>query len=74
MVAAMKPSNPRKPVAVTLLAPLPVDEVEDAEGADEPLDELLVEVPLEHEMFDGTVTLFDSVRSEHCADDGQCAE
>ena len=70
MVAAMKPSTPRKPVVATLLALLPLDEVEDADGADE----LLVEVALEHEMFDGIVKLLDSVRSEHYADDRQCAE
>jgi hypothetical protein len=70
MVAAMKPSTPKKPVVATLFALLPLDEVEVAEGADE----LPVEVALVHEMFDGIEKLFDSVRSEHCSDDGQCAE
>ena len=66
----MKPSTPNKPVVTTLLALLPLDEVEDAEGADE----LPLEVALEHEIFDGIVKLFDSVRSEHCVDNGQRAE
>ena len=72
MVATMKPSTPKKPVVATLLALLPLDEVEDAEGADELV--VLLEVALEHETFDGTVKLFDSVRSEHCTDGGQCTE
>jgi hypothetical protein len=66
----MKPRTPRKPVFATLLALLPLDEVEVDEGADE----LLVVVTLAHETFDGIVKLFDSVRSEHCADDGQSIE
>jgi hypothetical protein len=66
----MKPRTPRKPVLATLLALLPLDEVEVDGGADE----LLVVVTLAHETFDGIVKLFDSVRSEHCADDGQCIE
>lgn len=65
----MKPSTPNRPVVSTLLPLLPL-EVEVEEGADV----LLVEVALEHETFDGIVKLLDSVRSEHCTDNGQCTK
>jgi len=58
VTAAMKPSTPRKPEVATLLPLLPFD-------VDVGADEVLVAVALEHEIFDGIVKLFESVRSEH---------
>jgi len=78
IIAAMKPRAPKKPVVTTSVALLPV-EVADGALEEEPEvlagdDELLVEVPLEHETFDGIVKLFDNVRSAHYAEDDQHAE
>ena len=57
----MKPKIPMKSVLATLLALLPLDEVELDEGADE----VPVMAVLVLETFDEIVKLFDSVKSEH---------